>query len=423
MTANDDVSAVPGRTHGTDVLVFGAGPAGIAATTALVDAGLDVLLVDTGKPILSRDRNDPQDLITGVGGAGPFSDGKFSWYPSATALWLLDDTQVLRQGYRWLTRNLSGLLAVPPFPESLTSRASEHVKAMGHVIEKKYDSAMLDLDTRLKLISELVEPLSSTLRLGWTVNSIQGDSGDLTAHISDTDGNLHVISARALVAAGGRFGNLSSSLERVAPHAFRRYEVGVRLEMLDDQFFLQQHDNLDPKFIWTDRDPDIEWRTFCTCRNGEVIGTSFHGLMSYSGRSDGPPTAVSNVGLNLRLKSEPKPDSPFRAEIDSLLAGAVGPFRTTLDEFLQDGMKWIGPQIDALLRSGLRRLPLRAQENVAVVGPTIEGTGYYPVLDGDLRVPGQKIWFAGDHTGIFRGLTAAFLSGYYAGTKAADDLT
>lgn len=372
--------------------------------------------------MFARDRNIPEDLVTGVGGAGPFSDGKFSWYPSATALWLLDDGRLLRQAYSWLASKLSGLLDVPPFPESLRRTPNELGGIASQVVEKNYDSAMIDLDTRLKLVSELVAPISSTLRLGWTVNSVDGNFGDLAVHVSDMSGHQHVIRPRSLVVAGGRFGNLSSSLERVVPHVFRRYEVGVRIEMPGDQFFLQHHDKLDPKLIWKDRDPDIEWRTFCTCRNGEVVGTSFHGLISYSGRSDGPPTAVSNVGLNLRLKSEPKPDSPLRAEVDSLFSGAVEPFKISLDEFLQGEVKLIGPEIDTLLRSGIRHLPLQGQRGTEILGPTIEGTGYYPVLDGDLRVPGQRIWFAGDHTGIFRGLTAAFLSGYYAGAKAAAEL-
>ena len=66
-----------------DVIIVGAGPAGIFASLELSDFGLSVLLLDKGKDIDARlhavrGRAEPCDLVSGFGGAGAFSDGKLT---------------------------------------------------------------------------------------------------------------------------------------------------------------------------------------------------------------------------------------------------------------------------------------------------------------------------------------------------------
>jgi uncharacterized FAD-dependent dehydrogenase len=72
-----------------DVIIVGAGPAGIFAALELSDAGLDVLLLDKGKETSARicpvqegadhcTYCSPCHLVSGFGGAGAFSDGKLT---------------------------------------------------------------------------------------------------------------------------------------------------------------------------------------------------------------------------------------------------------------------------------------------------------------------------------------------------------
>jgi uncharacterized FAD-dependent dehydrogenase len=72
-----------------DVIIVGAGPAGIFASLELCEAGLDVLLLDKGKeidarvcPVQSGSGScalcSPCNLVSGFGGAGAFSDGKLT---------------------------------------------------------------------------------------------------------------------------------------------------------------------------------------------------------------------------------------------------------------------------------------------------------------------------------------------------------
>ena len=72
-----------------DIIVVGAGPAGIFACLELCHAGLNVLLLDKGREINARlcpiQRGgeccvlcSPCHLVSGFGGAGAFSDGKLT---------------------------------------------------------------------------------------------------------------------------------------------------------------------------------------------------------------------------------------------------------------------------------------------------------------------------------------------------------
>ena len=71
-----------------DVIIIGAGPAGIFTALELADTGLSILIVEKGQDIreriaTSRNKNAlPKDkvrnVVCGWGGAGAFSDGKLT---------------------------------------------------------------------------------------------------------------------------------------------------------------------------------------------------------------------------------------------------------------------------------------------------------------------------------------------------------
>ena len=57
-------------------------------------------------------------------------------------------------------------------------------------------------------------------------------------------------------------------------------------------------------------------------------------------------------------------------------------------------------------------------DSARVKGPCIEGVAYYPKLDENLRLTNKKpMWVSGDATGIFRGIVAAMISGFYVGDE------
>jgi uncharacterized protein len=50
------------------------------------------------------------------------------------------------------------------------------------------------------------------------------------------------------------------------------------------------------------------------------------------------------------------------------------------------------------------------------------GIGWYPKVDGDLRLLDVPAWVAGDACGLFRGIIAAMISGHYAAASAIEEL-
>jgi len=65
--------------HNYDVIIIGAGPAGIFTSMTLAKMGIGrVLLIEQGKDIDKRDRRSGRDMLCGWGGAGAYSDGKLN---------------------------------------------------------------------------------------------------------------------------------------------------------------------------------------------------------------------------------------------------------------------------------------------------------------------------------------------------------
>src|ERR1019366_3046756 len=85
---------------------------------------------------------------------------------------------------------------------------------------------------------------------------------------------------------------------------FRRLEVGFRIQQPARSAFFAECPQLDPKYKLHDRDRQLEWRTFCACREGEAVLSHTLGLWTVSGRSDCDPTAFTNIGFNTIIRDE-----------------------------------------------------------------------------------------------------------------------
>src|SRR5687767_15800117 len=98
-----------------DAVVVGAGPAGLSAAAEIACGG-SCLVVERGKAHGERDRDAPDDVLAGLGGAGLFSDGKHSFFPAATELWRLPDEPLLAHAYARTASLLArhGVAAPPP---------------------------------------------------------------------------------------------------------------------------------------------------------------------------------------------------------------------------------------------------------------------------------------------------------------------
>ncbi|WP_282235055.1 FAD-dependent oxidoreductase [Salinicola endophyticus] len=413
-----------------DSVIVGAGPAGLAAASRLAHRGLRVLLLDQGHAIDRRDRHAEAELTQGHGGAGLYSDGKFSFYPSATELWRLPYRAPLRQAYAW-TRELLAAhgMTTPPFPD----RADVYTPCHNAWSLKHYPSYYLPLEQREAMIANLVDSLDVEIVSDTQVISQRYDEGEARHHLQlrAADGTSSALTATTLVWAAGRFGPLA--LGEGIRTRFRRLEVGFRIEQPSEHAFFQDFADLDPKLTLHAADKTTEWRTFCACRHGRTVLTQTQGLWTVSGHSDGPPTARSNVGFNTRILDESLARETIAA-LTRTLGRADTHFDLPLSAWLADdhdataAMERVyGAPLAQAMQRGLRQLvdnfPLLEAESTRLIGPTLEGVGWYPEVDESLRLGDRPTWVVGDACGLFRGIVAAFVSGHYAASAVAEALT
>ncbi len=416
--------------HKTDVIIIGAGIAGLAAAIACRNRGLDVVVLDRGPPLDERNRIDPSDIASGVGGAGLFSDGKFSFFPSATKLWHLKPQKDLIAAYDWFRAVIgSHQIEAPPFPLPLSNQAED--RETSSFIEKNYNSQYMSPTARTRMIAGLLSDLGTPVRSRTSVrNIIFGEKCQVEVVGREAQEELHTtIEGKAIVLGSGRLGPLL--LHELLPPAlqtFQRLEIGVRIEQPAAKFFLRDCALLDPKRIWIDPVKNREWRTFCCCREGEVVSVWADNVLSVSGRSDVPATGRSSVGFHVRLLDRniaEKAWAEFKGRSERLRRPATEPLDTFLKESAHhsNGLgNLLGPVLQSALKHGLSEL-LKvfpdAANDATLHGPAVEGVVYYPRVSSDLRVSELPLWVAGDACGQFRGITAAGVSGYFSGLRVS----
>lgn len=407
------------------VVVIGCGPTGLAAAVTLRRLAPEAPLVvlEAGQPLADRDRDDPLAIAAGVGGAGLFSDGKFSFYPAASALWTLGDEADLRASYTATTTWLRAAgLDAPDFPEGRAALPPTVSDGAGF---KPYPSRGLDLDARKALIARQMADLGDAVLLGARAEALEVEADCPRVHYV-RDGARHTLDATVIIGSGGRFFPLLAEHTPGVPMEFRRVELGVRIEGPSGHPFfgelVEAGGSIDPK--WIVPGPDgLSWRTFCCCVEGEMIPVEIGGHVLWSGRTDVPPTGRSNIGFNARFG-----DADAAPSLDSLPAGvrceALELARVLTDPGLLAPS--LGQRGAEVVTEGLARLADRfpialvtAPEPLTLWGPTVEGVGRYPRTDPHLQVADLPLFVAGDATGRFRGLVAAMVSGAYVGHRVA----
>ena len=287
-----------------DVLIVGAGPAGLAAAHRCQSEGVSFILIETGQSLENRQDQALEDLGSGVGGSGLYSDGKLSFYPSAHALWSLSAERLLREAYGWLQNLTVDLVGhFPPFPDVLY--ADDHSPAVSSQMfdRKDYISLVLGPKERRELVQRLLGPIRHRIRVGTRVGSIVKHGGIFDVTLEHRDASIEQLKASRIILCPGRYG--SHLMPRISPELdtiFRRFEFGVRIEQPLSSFFLRDDPTTDTKLLFSNPDQTVAWRTFCCCRDGVVLASRLGQLQTYSGTSCSS-SGLSNIGFNCRVLS------------------------------------------------------------------------------------------------------------------------
>ncbi|SIS84109.1 NAD(P)/FAD-dependent oxidoreductase [Alicyclobacillus vulcanalis] len=322
-----------------DVIIVGAGPAGLYAAYELVERApkLRVLMIDKGVearfrhcPIMEGriDKCPPPNkiktyascwpacgVINGAGGAGSFSDGKFNitaeyggylteYLPASEVLSLIEyvDAINLRHGA----------------PDVVTDPSTPAVAA----IERRAMAAGLKLlrarvrhigtDKNLELIQSLFEHLSKhiDLRFRTFVEDIVVE-GDRVGGVVLRGGE--VVRARYVLLAPGRDGAtwLSDLFRR---HKLKmtnnQVDIGVRVETSNVVMQEVNEHLYEAKFLFQSPATGLMVRTFCANPSGHVVIENHTGVMAANGHAYHDP-ALGSQNTNFALLVSHRFTEPF----------------------------------------------------------------------------------------------------------------
>lgn len=389
-----------------DVIIIGGGVSGLSAAFALTQKKQRVLVVERGKHIYERQRENAVDVSNGIGGAGLFSDGKLSMYPSASKLWKLR-WRDLEQAYNQVKELLGSVnVKLEDFSEEWTK---DTVYEGAHKI---YDSKMMSIEQRMKFIFMLYQKIGSeNILVGSTVSRIEKINGLYQIDIR-CGGKKTIHQSKVLILAGGKHcyqNMMQKSRSIVFNQGKYALEIGFRIECPNDDFDYYNHPQADVKVIEEKENHSV--RTFCCCRDGVILESSSYDIVSLNGSSnDFEKTGKTNIGV--LVKAEGNEGKNLRKTLgDQFFKQKTK--TVSLKSYMYENISLFGDKVDSMVRSFLEEhFPIMIKGGGVLFYPSIEKDGYYPELNDVLQVPMEDIWVVGDATGLFRGLLASLVSGF-----------
>ncbi len=284
-----------------DVIIIGAGPAGIFTGLELADQGLSVLMIEKGQDIRSRiatyknknaaPKDRVRNVVSGWGGAGAFSDGKLTLTTEYGGN--LDD-YMSKSELQELIQYVDGVYG---------KFGGADRKIYGNdEPEKIHDIKRLAASADLQFVPALIRHLGTDvngeiLTNMWDhlVDKIEIISDTMVDHIILENGVYKGIQignetykSKYLVAAPGREGSewFVNELKRYGlEFSSNAVDLGVRVEMPAEIMEEITDVVYESKFLYYSKTFDDQIRTFCMNPYGFVVPENNNGLITVNGHS------------------------------------------------------------------------------------------------------------------------------------------
>lgn len=285
-----------------DVVIVGAGPAGMFAAHELMDQSLKVLIIDQGRDIDKRrcklksrsicTHCDPCDIMCGVGGAGTYSDGTLNLRPDIGGN-LAEQTGDPDLAWE-LVGQVDKVFLKYGAPEQLYTPKGEEVEMLKRraasvgarfieIVQRHIGS-----DNAPRVIANFERDLKDR-GIEFLLNTLVEDpwiEDGLCKGVILKDGSR--IASKYTIIAPGRIGAgwIDEIVRRHGINAKHgAIDVGVRVEVPAIIMDPITKINRDPKFhIHTKRYDDFV-RTFCTNEHGFVVKEEYEGFIATNGHS------------------------------------------------------------------------------------------------------------------------------------------
>ena len=453
-----------------DVIIIGAGPAGLFSAYELISKNKDLKIAVLDKGFRVKNRTCPMNklgipcqncnpcaILAGYGGAGPFSDGKLNfisrlgksdltkYMPESVADKLIDETEEIFNKFK---------MDAEVYPSNMdeANEIKKKVAIAGAkllVIKQKHLGSD-HLPEYIDGICDYLEENGVTLLDRADVTDIKTINQD-EHEVTYTNGKKDtIISGKNIIVAPGRTG--AKWIQELAdkyqiPYLSQSIEIGVRVEVRKE--IMQEITDViyDPTiFIKTNTYGD-EIRTFCTNPGGFVAKENYYGFICVNGhalkeiKSNNTNFAfISKVNLtepvtNTRLYGESiarianvlgdgKPiiqslkdlKNGRRSEWHRINKGFIEP---TLKDCVAGDLALVLPhRIISNILEGLETLdkiiPGVANDDTLLYGPEIKFFSNEIETDNNFKLENDNIYFVGDGAGKAGNIVTAAATGLVA---------
>lgn len=360
---------------GYDVIIIGAGPAGIFTALELADTGASVLIAEKGLDIRRRialegDRSAPvqarrMNRVSGWGGAGAFSDGKLTLTTEYGGN--LDDYMNKGELAR-LIRYVDGVYCRYGGADRAVY-GGEHAEALHELKRRAAAADLAFIPARIRHLGTEVNgqiltnmrdalPASVDVRCGADVTDIVVEDGKAAGVVIGGE----TVRAKYVVAAPGREGAewLMKEARRLGlSTTSNAVDIGVRVESPAEVYEPITDICYESKLIYYSRSFDDRVRTFCMNPHGFVVAENNDGLQTVNGHSY---AHRKSGNTNFALLVSKQFTEPFKEPI------AYGKYIAALANMLG-----AGPIVQRLgdLRDGRRSTAERIRRGL--VRPTMTG--------------------------------------------------
>jgi len=335
-----------------DVIIVGGGPAGLFAAYYLGEhSNKKVLLIDKGKSSSKRNcpiktyheciKCRPCNILSGIGGAGLFSDGKLNYIyklgktdlsqfmPISRAEELIDETEQIFNKF-----GMDG----PVYPTDMRQAREIRKRAKRYGIDllliKQKHLGSDRLPNHIARMEEAIRSNGVTIHTSEEVRDIIVENGKVAAVAS----NRRQYAASNVILAPGRagadwMGQLAQKLS-LGLHQ-RGIEVGVRVEVHND--IMQDLCDViyDPTFFIQTSKYDDQTRTFCTNKGGFVALENYTDFVCVNGHAyqDKKSENTNFAFLSKVVLTEPVTDNQAYGESIGSLATLIGGGKPILQRF------------------------------------------------------------------------------------------
>ena len=332
-----------------DVAIIGAGTAGIYAGYELLEKkpGLKILILEMGKDIYSRSCPivagkvkdcigcKPCSIMSGFGGAGAFSDGKYN-FTTQFGGWLgdyIDERELLSLiDYVDAVNVAHGATTEIFSTESAEARELEQ-KALAHDLHLLQARCKhLGTERNLKILTNIYEDMKDRceFRFHTGVESIEKMDEGFRLMLSDGS----AVQCRFCVAAPGRCGAewFSDCCRQLGLEMTNnQVDLGVRVELPAKVFSHITDVVYESKLVYRTKQYGDKVRTFCMNPYGHVVSENVDGLITVNGHSYADPALRSentNFALLVSNRFTEPFDQPYAygkhiASLSNMLGGGV----------------------------------------------------------------------------------------------------